>query len=84
MHPQSVGYMQQVTEFHLLAGFHALDGGPVEVACVGEGFLGHVLAQSPYPDAVTDGSACVDDPLGLIGWHPANALRIMIISQQQI
>jgi hypothetical protein len=34
-------------------------------------------------DAVAGGSAGVEDPLGLIGWHPLNVLRTMIVSQQQ-
>jgi hypothetical protein len=40
--------------------------------------------QPAYADAVAGGSAGVEDPLGLIGWHPTNLLPIMIISQQQI
>jgi hypothetical protein len=35
------------------------------------------------PDAVSDCPARVEDPLGLIGWHPANAILTKIISQQQ-
>jgi hypothetical protein len=84
VNPQCVSDEQQVAEFHLAAGFHALDRRPVEAAGVGEGLLRHVLAEAAYPDAVAGGSAGVEDPLGLIGWHPANALPTMIISQQQI
>lgn len=84
MYAQRLGYVQKVTELHLLTGFHPLDGGPVEPGCVGEAFLGHVLAQPSYPDAVADASAGVEDPLGLIGCHAINRLRIKIISQQQI
>jgi hypothetical protein len=40
--------------------------------------------QPSHTDAVPDGPAGVDDPLGLVGWHPSNALSIMIVSQQQI
>lgn len=82
MHPQRLGDMQQVTEFHLLAGFHALDCRPVEAGVVGEGFLGEVEVQPPYPDAVACCSAGVEDPLGLV-WHPPNASAKMILSQQQ-
>jgi hypothetical protein len=39
--------------------------------------------QPSHADAVAGGSAGVEDPLGLIGWHPVNALRTMIICQQQ-
>ena len=81
---QCFGNQQQVAEFHLAAGFHALDRRPVEAAGVGEGLLRHVLVQPAHTDAVAGGSAGVEDPLGLIGWHPANALPTMIISQQQI
>jgi hypothetical protein len=80
---QRLGNQQQVAEFHLLASFHALDRRPVEPAGVGEGLLRHVLAEAAYPDAVADTAAGVEDPLGLIGWHADNALRTMIISQQQ-
>lgn len=83
MHPQRVGDMEQVTELHLGAGFHALDRRPVEAGVVGEAFLGEVEVQPPYPDAVACCSAGVDDPLGLV-WHPPHALRIMVDSQQQI
>jgi hypothetical protein len=83
MHPQSVRHMQEMAEFHLAASLHPLDGRPVEAGRVGEGFLGHVEVQPPHADAVADGPAGVDDPLGLIGWHPTNRLRTMIISQQQ-
>lgn len=84
MHPQSLCDEQQVAEFHLLAGFHPLDGGPVDAALAGQRLLGHVEVHASDPDAVTDGFAGVEDPLGLFGWHSANALPIMIISQQQI
>lgn len=84
MCPQCVSYQQQVAQLHLVAGFHALDRRPVDASRVGEGLLGHVLVQSPDADAVPCGPAGVEDPLRLIGWHLANALSIMIISQQQI
>jgi hypothetical protein len=80
---QCVSNEQQVAEFHLGAGFHALDRRPVEPAREREGLLRHVLVQPAYPDAVAGGPAGVEDPLGLIGWHPTNLLPIMIISQQQ-
>jgi hypothetical protein len=75
---------QQVAQLHLLAGFHALDRRPVEPAGVGEGFLRHVHVEPSHADAVADTAAGVEDPLGLIGWHPTNLLPAMIISQQQI
>jgi len=81
---QSFGDEQQVAEFHLGAGFHALDRRPVEPAGVSEGLLRHVHVQPAHADAVADTAAGVEDPLGLFGWHPANALPTMIISQQQI
>lgn len=84
MHPQSVCHVQEMAEFHLGSGLHALDGRPVQAARVGEGFLGHVEVQSSYTDAVTDGPARFEDPLRLVGRHPTNLLAIMIISQQQI
>ena len=84
VYAQLVGDREQVAELHLLAGFHALDRRPVQAARVGEGLLGHVLVQPPDPDAVTDGSAGVDDPSGLLVGHPVNGLPAMIISQQQI
>lgn len=84
MYPQCVSYEQQVAELHLVAGFHALDRRPVDAGGVGEGFLGQVLVQPPDADAVPCGPAGVEDPLRLIGWHSANALSTMIISQQQI
>jgi hypothetical protein len=83
VHPQSVSNQQKVAQLHLLAGFHALDRGPVDAAGVGEGLLRHVLVQPSHADAVAGGSAGFENPLGLIGWHPANALPTMIISQQQ-
>jgi len=84
MHPQLVGHQQQVAEFHLLAGFHALDCAAVQAGGVGEGFLGHVLVEPSDPDAVADGLAGIDDPSGLLVGHPANGLPTKIISQQQI
>lgn len=84
VNPHRVSDEQQVAEFHLLAGFHALDRRPVDAAGEREGLLRHVLVQPAYPDAVAGGSAGVEDPLGLFGWHPVNALRTKIISQQQI
>lgn len=84
MYPQGVCHAEQVAEFHLCPAFHALDRGPIEAGRVGEGFLGQVLVQPSHADAVADGPAGVEDPLGLFGWHPSNALSIMIISQQQI
>jgi hypothetical protein len=84
VNPQCVRDEQQVAEFHLAAGFHALDRRPVDAARVGEDLLRHVLVQPSHADAVAGGSAGVEDPLGLIGWHPTNLLPAMIISQQQI
>ncbi|MGY1579117.1 hypothetical protein [Streptomyces sp. MN13] len=81
---QRVRNVQQMAEFHLGAGFHPLDRRPVQAAGVSKGLLGHVLVQPPHSDAVADGPSGVEDPLRLIGWHPANALPTMIISQQQI
>jgi hypothetical protein len=75
---------QEMAEFHLGAGLHPLNRRPVQAACVGETFLGQVEVQPPYPDAVADGPTGVEDPLRLLGWHPTNRLRTMIISQQQI
>lgn len=82
--PQGVSHQKQVRQLHLVAGFHALDRGPVEAARVGEGFLGHVLVEAAHADAVADRAAGRGDPLGQFGWHPSNALPTMIISQQQI
>lgn len=85
MYPQCVRHQKQVAQLHLVASLHALDRGPVDAGRVGEALLGEVLVQSPDSDAVADGSAGVEDPGRLIGgWHPANALAIMILSQQQI
>jgi len=84
VYSQSVGHVQEVAELHLAAGFHALDRRAVESAAVGQAFLGHVEVQPPAADAIADSPSGVEDPLWLIGWHSINALRIMIISQQQI
>ena len=84
MHAQAVSNEQQMAELHLLAGFHALDRRPVDAALVSEALLGEVLVHPPHADAVTRGPAGIDDPLGLVGWHPTDCLRTMIISQQQI
>jgi len=84
VHSQRVSDEQQVAEFHLAAALHALDRRPVDASRVGEGLLGHIHVQPAYADAVAGGPAGVEDPLGLIGWHPLNVLRTMIISQQQI
>ena len=84
MHPEGVRHQQQVAELHLVAGFHALDRRPVELGRVGEGLLGHAHVEASHADAVAGGPAGVENPLGLIGWHPTNRLRTMIISQQQI
>jgi hypothetical protein len=80
---QRVSNEQQVAEFHLGAGFHALDRRPVDTAGVGEDLLRHVLVQPTYPDAVAGGPAGVEDPFGLIGWHALNRLPTKIICQQQ-
>ena len=84
MYPQCVRNEQQVAELRLRAGFHALDRRPVNARRVGEHLLGHVQVQPSHADAVTRGPAGVENPLGLVGWHPTNRLRTMIISQQQI
>jgi hypothetical protein len=84
MHPQLVRNQQQVAEFHLGAGFHALDRRPVEAGREGEALLGHVLVDPSDADAVADRPAGVEDPLGLFGWHATNRLRTKIISQQQV
>lgn len=84
MHPQCISNEKQVAQLHLATSFHALDRRPVETARVGEALLSHVQVQSPHADAVADAAAGVENPLGLIGWHPTNRLRTMIISQQQI
>lgn len=85
VYPQCVRHQKQVAQLHLVASLHALDRGPVDAGLVSEPLLGHVLVQSPDSDAVADGSAGVENPWRLVGgWHPTNALAIMIISQQQI
>ena len=84
MQPQCVRDVQEMAELHLLAGFHPLDRRPVEGTGVRQAFLGHVLVDPSDADAVADRTAGVEDPLGLVGWHPANVLRTKIISQQQI
>ncbi len=84
MHPQSRGDVKQVRELHLPTAFHALNGAAVDACRVGERLLGHLEPAPTHANAVTDSPAGVEDPLRLIGWHPSNALPIMIISQQQI
>lgn len=85
MYPQGVCNEQKVAEFHLCASFHPLHGRPVDAGRVGEGLLGHGLVHPSHANAVADGPAGIEDPLRLIrGWHPTNALAIMILSQQQI
>lgn len=81
--PQAVGDQQEMAQLHLSAGFHALDCRPVEFGRVGEAFLGEVEVQPSYSDAVSGGPAGVEDPLGLVGWHPPHATVIMVLSQQQ-
>jgi hypothetical protein len=84
VYPQSVSHEEQVAQLHLVPDFHALDRRPVDAGGVGEGFLRHVLVEASHADAVADRAAGRGDPLGLVGWHRANVLRTMIISQQQI
>jgi hypothetical protein len=85
VHSQGVSDEQEVAQLHLRPGFHALNSRAVQAGRVGEALLGHVLVQPPHADAVADGLAGVEDPLRVVGgWHPTNALAIMIISQQQI
>lgn len=85
MYSECVSDEQQVAEFHLAAALHPLQCGSVDAGRVGEGLLGHVHVQPSHADAVADGSAGVEDPLRVIGgWHPTNALTIMISRQQQI
>lgn len=84
MHSQCVRHEEEMAELHLLAGFHALNCRPVKSAGVGEALLGHVLVQPSDAYAVAGGSARVEDPLGVFGWHSTNRLRTKIISQQQI
>lgn len=84
MHPQSRSDMEQMRQLHLSTALHALHGAAVDACRVGERLLGHPEPASAHADAVTDSLAGVEDPLRLIGWHPSNALPIMIISQQQI
>ena len=83
MQPQRMCHEKEMSEFHLCAGLHPLDCRPVQTANIGEGFLRHVLVQPSHADAVADGAAGIEDPLGLIGWHALNRLPTMIISQQQ-
>lgn len=84
VNPQRSCDVEQVAQLHLGAGLHALDRRPIDATQVGERLLGHGEMQPAHTDAVADGPAGVDDPLGLFGWHANNALSIMIISQQQI
>lgn len=84
MHPQSMRHMQEMAQLHLLTGFHPLHGRPVQAGGVGEGFLGHVQVQPSHADAVARGPAGIENPLGLVGWHPTNLVATMILSQQQI
>ena len=84
MHPQSMRHHQQVAELHLLPGLHLLHRRPVDTGRVSQALLGHVLVEASHADAVADRAAGRGDPLGQIGWHAANRLPIMIISQQQI
>lgn len=84
MQAERVSNVQEVAQLHLVSGFHSLDRRPVEAARVGEHLLCHGLATAPYSDAVADGPAGFENPLGLIGWHPPNALPIMSECQQQI
>ena len=85
MYPQCARHEKQVAQLHLVTSLHPLHGRPVDAGLVGEGLLGEVHVQPPDSDAVADGSAGVEDPWRLVGgWHPANALAIKIISQQQI
>lgn len=84
MYPQCVGDEEQVSQLHLVSGFHALDCRPVDAGGVSKGLLSEVLVEASHADVVADRAAGRGDPLGQIGWHPANVLRTMIIRQQQI
>jgi len=84
VYPQNVSHEEQVAQLHLVPALHALDRRPVDAGGVREGFLGDVLVEASHADAVADRTAGRRDPLGQFGWHPANVLRTMIISQQQI
>lgn len=84
VHPQGVSDKQEMTQFHLAAALHSLDGRPVQAGLVCQGLLGEVEVQPPDADAVADGPSGVEDPRRMVwGWHPINALATMIISQQQ-
>lgn len=84
MHPQCVGDEQEMAEFRLGAGFHALDRRPVEPGFERETLLRHVEPEPPHSDAVAGCAAGFYYPRGLVGWHADNGFGTMIISQQQI
>ena len=84
VHSQGVSDEQEMAQLHLTPALHSLHRRPVEPGRERERLLGHVQVKSPHADAVADGPAGIEDPLRLVGWHPANVLATMIISQQQI
>ena len=84
VHTKSVGDEQEVAEFRLGAGFHALDRRPVQPGLVSQGFLRHVEPEPAHADAIARGPAGIENPLGLVGRHADNRFGTMIVCQQQI
>ncbi len=83
MDVEGAGDQEQVADFRVTgAALDALDGGPVDAGELGELLLGEVAPHAGGADAVAEGSTGNEDPFGLVGGHPSNALALVILSQQ--
>lgn len=83
MHAQCLRDPQQVADLHLLAGLHALERVAGQPGLLKQPLLGPAEFDAADTDAVADGPAGVDDPLGMIGGHSNNAAPKMILCQPQ-
>jgi hypothetical protein len=78
-----LGDAEEVAEFRIvLAALDALNRGPVDLCAVGQLLLGEVGVHPSIANPSPQRLLGVGDPFGLVGGHPSNARRIMIVSQQ--
>ncbi len=84
MNPERPRDPQQVADLRLFSVLNPLDRAAVDLGRFGEPFLGHVEVYAPDADAVADGSAGVEDPLVVCGWHASHAPLKIILCPQQI
>lgn len=83
MSPQRFGHTEQVADFHLFTGLHALDGVASQFRCFPEALLCPVELYAADSDAVPDSPAGVDDPRWMFGGHVVHAGTKMILCQPQ-